>query len=53
MPLRAKGRKPRRQPIDTKKVEAAVKLANAGTSPSETAIPLGLGRSTVYRECTG
>ncbi|RXT30626.1 resolvase [Rhizobium leguminosarum] len=35
------------------KIEAAVKLVSAGTSPSETAIQFGLGRSTVYRECTG
>ncbi|TBC88032.1 hypothetical protein ELH21_35120 (plasmid) [Rhizobium leguminosarum] len=50
---RAKGKKPRRQPLATTKVEAAVTLVSAGSSPSETAMQLGLGRSTLYRECTG
>jgi DNA invertase Pin-like site-specific DNA recombinase len=47
---RAKGRRPGRQPLDMKKVEAAIKLINAQVSPAEPARQLGLGRSTVYRE---
>lgn len=47
---RAKGRRPGRQPLDMKKVEAAIKLINAEVSPAEAARQLGLGRSTVYRE---
>ncbi len=47
---RAKGKRPGRQPLDMKKVEAAIKLIEASISPSEAAKQLGLGRSTVYRE---
>lgn len=47
---RAQGKRPGRQPLDTKKVEDAMKLVSAGTSPAEAAKQLGLGRSTVYRE---
>lgn len=47
---RAKGKKPGRQPLDMKKVEAAIKLIEAKTPPAEAAKQLGLGRSTVYRE---
>jgi DNA invertase Pin-like site-specific DNA recombinase len=47
---RAKGRTPGRQPLDINKVEAALKLVEANTSPSEAAKQLGIGRSTVYRE---
>lgn len=47
---RAKGKRPGRQPLDIKKVEAAMKLVGSGTSPTEAAKQLGLGRSTVYRE---
>jgi DNA invertase Pin-like site-specific DNA recombinase len=47
---RAKGRQPGRQPLDMKKVEAAIKLIKANMSPTEAARQLGLGRSTVYRE---
>ena len=47
---RAKGRRPGRQPLDMKKVEAAIKLIEAKTSPAEAARQLGLGRSTIYRE---
>jgi DNA invertase Pin-like site-specific DNA recombinase len=47
---RAKGKLPGRQPLDIKKVEAAIKLIEAKTSPAEAARQLGLGRSTVYRE---
>ena len=47
---RAKGRRPGRQPLDTKKVEAAIKLVEANLSPTEAASQVGLGRSTIYRE---
>jgi DNA invertase Pin-like site-specific DNA recombinase len=47
---RAKGKRPGRQPLDTKKVEAAIKLVEARMSPAEAARQIGLGRSTVYRE---
>jgi DNA invertase Pin-like site-specific DNA recombinase len=47
---REKGKKPGRQPLDMRKVEAAIKLIEANTSPSEAAKQLGLGRSTIYRE---
>ncbi|MGE0281707.1 MAG: recombinase family protein [Rhizobiaceae bacterium] len=47
---RSKGKRPGRQPLDLKKVEAAMKLIEAKTSPVEAARQLGLGRSTVYRE---
>ena len=47
---RAKGKRPGRQPLDLKKVEAAMKLIEGNVSPTEAARQLGLGRSTVYRE---
>ncbi|MGX1500809.1 DNA invertase Pin-like site-specific DNA recombinase [Labrenzia sp. MBR-25] len=47
---RAKGRRPGRQPLDMKKVDAAMKLIEANVSPTEAARQLGLGRSTIYRE---
>lgn len=47
---RAKGKLPGRQPLDIKRVEAAIKLIEAKISPAEAARQLGLGRSTVYRE---
>ncbi len=47
---RAKGKQPGRQPLDMKKVEAAITLIQAGTSPVEAARQLGIGRSTIYRE---
>lgn len=47
---RAKGKKSGRQPIDADKVQAALKLVEAGLSPTKAASQLGLGRSTVYRE---
>lgn len=43
---RARGKRPGRQPLDMKKVEAAIKLVAAKTSPAEAARQLGLGRST-------
>jgi DNA invertase Pin-like site-specific DNA recombinase len=47
---RARGKVPGRQPVDLNKVQAAIKLIEAGLSPTEAATQLGLGRSTVYRE---
>jgi DNA invertase Pin-like site-specific DNA recombinase len=47
---RANGKRPGRQPLDMARVEAAIKLIEAQTSPTEAARQLGLGRSTVYRE---
>jgi len=47
---RARGKKPGRQPIDADKIVAALKLVEAGLSPTKAASQLGLGRSTVYRE---
>jgi DNA invertase Pin-like site-specific DNA recombinase len=47
---RAKGRKPGRQPHDMSRIDAALALIEAHTSPAEAAKQLGLGRSTVYRE---
>jgi transposase len=41
---------PGRQPVDLDKVRAAIKLVEAGLSPTKAASQLGLGRSTVYRE---
>lgn len=46
----AKGRRPGRRPLDMKKVEAAIKLIATGSTPTEAAKQLGLGRSTIYRE---
>jgi DNA invertase Pin-like site-specific DNA recombinase len=47
---RARGKRPGRQPLDTDRVAAALKLVVAGLSPTQAAQQLGLGRSTVYRE---
>jgi DNA invertase Pin-like site-specific DNA recombinase len=47
---RAKGKRPGRQPLDQDKAAAALKLVQAGLSPTAVARQLGLGRSTVYRE---
>lgn len=47
---RARGKLPGRQPLDADKVQAALKLVEAGLSPTKAASQLGLGRSTVYRE---
>jgi len=47
---RAKGKLPGRRPLDPEKASAALKLVVAGTSPTEAARQLGLGRATVYRE---
>lgn len=47
---RARGKRPGRQSVDTDKIAAALKLIEAGLSPTAAAKQLGLGRSTVYRE---
>ncbi len=47
---RAKGKLPGQRPSDGDKAKAALKLVEAGLSPTEAARQLGLGRSTVYRE---
>lgn len=47
---RARGKNPGRQPMDQDKVAAALKLVEAGLSPTEAAKQVGLGRSSVYRE---
>jgi DNA invertase Pin-like site-specific DNA recombinase len=47
---RARGKHPGRQPLDLAKVEAAIKLVEAGIPPAEAAKQLGIGRSTIYRE---
>ncbi len=47
---RARGKRPGRQPLDGDKITAALKLVQAGLSPTAAAKQLGLGRSTVYRE---
>jgi DNA invertase Pin-like site-specific DNA recombinase len=47
---RARGKRPGRQPLDVDKVQAALRLVEAGLSPTKAASQLGLGRSTVYRE---
>jgi DNA invertase Pin-like site-specific DNA recombinase len=44
---RAKGRRPGRPPIDPDKVGAALKLVQAGLSPTEAAPQVGLGRATI------
>jgi len=49
---RAKGKLPGRRPIDPDKVSAALKLVEAGLSPTNAARQVGLGRATVYREMT-
>ncbi len=47
---RAKGKLPGRRPLDPEKAKAALKLVEAGLSPTDAARQLGLGRATVYRE---
>ena len=43
---KAKGRKPGRPPVDPDKRDAALKLIEAGLSPTEAARQVGLGRAT-------
>ncbi len=51
---RARGKRPGRQPLDTDKIAAAIKLVQAGLSPTAAARQVGLGRSTcVVPECDG
>ena len=46
---KAKGRKPGRPPVDPDKRDAALKLIEAGLSPTEAARQVGLGRATFYK----
>ena len=46
---KAKGRRPGRPPVDPDKRDAALKLIEAGLSPTEAARQVGLGRATVYK----
>jgi len=46
---KAKGRKPGRPPVDPDKRDAALKLVEAGLSPTDAARQVGLGRATVYK----
>jgi DNA invertase Pin-like site-specific DNA recombinase len=46
---RARGKLPERRPLDPGKAEAALKLVEAGMSPTEAARQFGLGRETGYR----
>ena len=47
---RAMGKHPGRQPVDRDKVAAALRLVQAGLSPTAAARQVGLGRATMYRE---
>lgn len=47
---RTRGKRPGHQPLDADKIAAALKLVQAGLSPTAAANQVGLGRSTVYRE---
>lgn len=46
----ARGKQPGRPALDQSKIAAALKLVEAGLSPTEAAKQVSLGRSTVYRE---
>ena len=47
---RLKGKKPGRPPLDHDKLESAIKLVESGLSPTNAAMQLNMGRSTLYRE---
>ncbi|GJD69440.1 recombinase family protein [Methylobacterium gnaphalii] len=47
---RAEGKRLGRPPRDAGKLKAALTLVDAGTSPSDAAKAVGLGRSTLYQE---
>lgn len=47
---RTRGKHPGRRPVDPDKIAAALKLVEAGLSPTAAAKQVGLGRSTIYRE---
>ena len=47
---RVRGKHPGRRPLDADKIAAAIRLVQAGLSPTAAARQLSLGRSTVYRE---
>ena len=46
---KARGRRPGRPPVDPDKRDAAIKLIDAGLSPTKAAHQVGLGRATVYK----
>ena len=46
---RKRGRRPGRPPLDGKTVSAAQTLVEAGLTPGQAAIQLGIGRATAYR----
>jgi DNA invertase Pin-like site-specific DNA recombinase len=46
----ARGKRPGRPALDQEKVAAALKLIDAGLSPTQATKQVSLGRSTVYRE---
>jgi DNA invertase Pin-like site-specific DNA recombinase len=46
---KVKGRGPGRPPVDPDKRDTALKLIEAGLSPTEAARQVGLGRATVYK----
>ena len=47
---RARGSRPGRPPVDSARLDAALRLVASGLTPSEAARQVGLGRSTLYRE---
>lgn len=47
---RLRGKKPGRPALDKETLESAMKLVASGTSPTNTARQLHIGRSTLYRE---
>lgn len=47
---RSKGSRLGRPAIPESKLDAALKLVDAGLSPSEAALQVGIGRSTLYRQ---
>ena len=47
---RVRGKHPGRRPLGADQIAAALKLVQAGLSPTAAAKQVGLGRSTVYRE---
>lgn len=47
---KARGKRIGRPPLDASKIDAALKLVDAGLSPTAAAEQVNLGRSTVYRQ---
>jgi DNA invertase Pin-like site-specific DNA recombinase len=50
MAAKIKGKKLGRPELDKDKLDSAIKLVNAGISPTQAAKQLNIGRSTLYRE---